>query len=140
MAQIVDLNYLKAFLNHEIKELTRIKQSLNLEEHVTAVDNLALAWVPVKKSNPEDIARAIKDALRDSDIIFIGGDFLLLMLPGTDEMGAIHVLEGISEFLGEGVKTFMYVIYPRDGQTADELINTLKERVKGEFGIELKLK
>jgi len=41
MAQVLKHEFLKALLTHEIKELNRIKDYLNLAEHVPAIDNVA---------------------------------------------------------------------------------------------------
>jgi len=134
MAQIVQKEFLESLLTHEIKELSRIKTQLNLAEHVPAIDNVAVAVVPVKGKSVEEVVEPVKRVLRDSDVMFPGNGYLILLLPGTDEMGAIHILEGISEFLGGGLR-FSYVVYPQEGESAKELIERLRDKAKAELGM-----
>ncbi len=134
MAQIIGLGFFKEVLEHEISELSRIKRALNLFEHVPSIDNIAIAYVPTKGRDAiESVKKTIKPVLRDADVIFPAKDYAIIMLPGTDEMGAIHVLEGITEFLGEEL-SFAYVIYPDHGETAQGLIDSLKAIVRRKFG------
>jgi len=137
MAQIVKKEVLWEFVAHEIRELERIRQALNLAEHIPAIDNLVLAVVPVPKGDPQRIASALKGALRDSDVIFPGEDYLLLMLPGTDEMGALHILEGLAEFAGEGFRSLAYVVYPNDGSDSVELIGNLRRKALSQLGLRI---
>ncbi|EDP75996.1 hypothetical protein [Hydrogenivirga sp. 128-5-R1-1] len=136
MAQIVKKEFLESLLTHEIKELSRIKAQLNLAEHVPAIDNVTVAVVPVRGKAVEEVTEPIKRVLRDSDVMFPGEGYLILLLPGTDEMGAIHILEGVSEFLGGEMK-FSYVVYPQEGESAKELVDRLKEKAKAELGVTL---
>ncbi|WP_457600973.1 hypothetical protein [Hydrogenivirga sp.] len=136
MAQILGKEFLESLLSHEVKELSRIKSQLNLAEHIPAIDNIALAVVPTEGRSSREVAEPIKSALRDSDVIFPGEGYLILLLPGTDEMGAIHILEGVSDFLGEGLK-FTYAVYPEEGNTVEELLNRLKEKALRELGLRL---
>ena len=138
MAQIVKREFLRELLEHEIKELTRIKQQLNLAEHIPAVDNLTVAVVPVEKADSEEVSKALKNALRDSDVIFPEDGFVVLLLPGTDEMGAIHILEGVAEFMGGGVK-FSYAVFPEDGTSPESLIERLSTRASHDLGIKLRV-
>ena len=137
MAQIIGLGFFREVLEHEISELSRIKRSLNLFEHFPSIDNIAIAYVPTKGQDAvESVKKTIKPFLREADVIFPAKDYTIIMLPGTDEMGAIHVLEGVAEFLGEEL-SFAYVIYPDHGETAQELIDSLKALVKKKFGTDI---
>ncbi len=138
MAQVVKEDFLKELLTHEVKELSRIKNQLNLVEHIPAIDNITLAVVPMSFSQPDVAVEAVKKVLRDSDVIFPGKGYLMFLLPGTDEAGAIHILEGVSEFMGEGLK-FAYAVYPQDGETPEELIDYLKAKAKKLLGLDLPL-
>ncbi len=135
MAQIVRREVLGEFLAHEIKELSRIKHALNLAEHVPAIDNLVLAVVPVSQGDPQKVASALKDALRDSDVIFPGESYLLLLLPGTDGMGGLHILEGLADFTGEDFRSFAYVVYPEEGETPQELTEKLRAKARSRLGL-----
>jgi len=134
MAQKVGPEFFYQLLTHEIKELSRIKRQLNLAEHIPAIDNITIAVVPLKEKTSEEQIEPVEKVLRDSDVIFPADGYLLLLLPGTDEMGAMHILEGIADFL-EGSLKFSYVVYPEDGQDAQQLINKLKEKSRRELGI-----
>ena len=134
MAQVLKREFLESLLNHEIKELLRIRTQLNLAEHVPEIENITLAVIPVESTSPAEVLEPIRDVLRDSDVIFPDSNNLILLLPGTDEMGALHILEGLSDFLGEGFR-FSYVVYPRDGESAGELLKRLRDRTLSELGI-----
>ncbi len=136
MAQRLEEKFLPHMLAHEIKELARIKRQLNLAEHIPAIDNVTLAVVPTKEDITDKELEPVEKVLRDSDVLFPGQGYLLLLLPGTDEMGAVHILEGISDFL-EGKLRFSYVVYPQDGETPQELISKLRIKAQEELGISL---
>ncbi len=136
MAQVLKREFFDGLLTHEIKELSRIKEQLNLAEHIPAIDNLTIAVVPVEHIPAEEAINSVKGVLRDSDVMFPSVDHILLLLPGTDEMGAIHVLEGLADFLTDKLK-FSYVVYPNEGTTAEELIEALKRKSKAELGLDL---
>ncbi len=138
MAQRIEISFFPKLLTHEIKELSRIKRQLNLAEHIPAIDNITVAVVPLRKGVSEEVIEPIEKVLRDSDVIFPGEGYLILLLPGTDEMGAVHILEGVSDFL-EGSLKFSYVVYPQDGKTPGELIDKLKRISAEELGINLEL-
>ncbi len=137
MAQVVRKEVLREFLAHEIRELGRIKQALNLAEHIPAIDNLVLAVVPVSQGDPQQVASALKGALRDSDVIFPGENYLLLLMPGTDSMGALHLLEGLADFTGEDFRSFVYAAYPEDGESPEELVSDLRRKARARLGLEL---
>lgn len=135
MAQIIDRGYIRQVLDHEISELSRIKKALNLIEHVPAIDNIGVALIPCKKEGAiESVLRSVKSILREADIIFTDRDYAVLLLPGTDEMGTIHILEGISDFLGEGLN-FVYVVYPDHGKSSEELLKALASLAEKKLGI-----
>ncbi len=136
MAQRIKPEFFPQLLAHEIKELSRIKRQLNLAEHIPAIDNITVAVVPLKDGISDREIEPVERVLRDSDVIFPADRYLLLLLPGTDEMGAMHILEGIADFL-EGSLRFTYVVYPQDGQSAEQLIDSLKEKSRRELGIDI---
>ncbi len=137
MAQILEGKLLKPFLIHEIKELERIKRALNLDEHIPAIDNIVLAIVPSRRSSSLELVSVFKDTLRESDIVFPAENFILLLLPGTDAMGAVHILEGLADFIGKDLKDFAFVVYPEEGQTAQELIENLQKKALNQFNLDL---
>lgn len=124
MVNITKLECLKTLINHEIGELRRLKKELNLAEHIPALDNfsiLALYSPYLETTHIQEIGLS----MRLSDVLVHIEKLVLCLLPGTDKEGAIHLAEGIREFLGEEGH-YAVVTYPEDGESFDELIQSLK--------------
>lgn len=124
MAQLVDMNSLLAILRHEIGELRRIKRELNLIEHIPAIDNFSFVvfYSPYLKKEHVD---SILKSMRESDVVAIADNHLLAILPGTDKEGAIHLFEGMKDFLSEE-GYYIIVSYPEDGNSCEGLLESLK--------------
>ncbi len=116
-------------INHEIGELKRIKMDLKLVEHISSVDNFSLVVFENEYINADNL-KTIDSSLRASDVVFYKDTTVLLFLPGTDKEGAIHLIEGIKDFLGEEGK-YVVVTYPEDGRTHGELMESLRLYASG---------
>lgn len=84
------------------------------------------------------ITQGFRHRIRKSDIICrYGGDEFALILPGTDLEGAKIVARSLKTFLDNEVHlsgidiglSIGIAVFPQDGTTADELINTADERM-----------
>lgn len=124
MAQFVSFEDLQAIIRHEIGKLKRLKRDLSLAEHIPAVDNLSLV-VLYSKHLSKQYLENISKSMRESDMIFQHGSHIICLLPGTDKEGAIHLAEGIRDFLGEEGH-YIAVTYPEDGESYEDLISSLK--------------
>jgi len=70
-------------------------------------------------------------------VIFPGENYLLLLMPGTDSLGALHILEGLADFTGEDFRSFAYATYPEDGESPEELVGNLRRKARIQLGLEL---
>jgi len=71
--------------------------------------------------------------LRETDILTTVNGSIFLILPETDKEGAEFISRGIYEFFkGEVVE--VYVDFPEDGKTSQEIIKKLEEKTKNKFG------
>ncbi|WPM31700.1 hypothetical protein IAE16_07695 [Hydrogenobacter sp. T-2] len=124
MAQFFSIDDLQAIIRYKIGELKRLKRDLSLEERIPSVDNFSL-MVLYSKHLSEQHLENISKSMRESDIIAQTGSHLICLLPGTDKEGAIHLAEGIKDFLGEE-GYYTVVTYPEDGESYEDLIASLK--------------
>jgi len=82
-------------------------------------------FIPLKK--------VIQEVLRETDILTTVNGSIFLILPETDKEGAEFISRGIYEFFkGEVVE--VYVDFPEDGKTSQEIIKKLEEKTKNKFG------
>ena len=88
---------------------------------------------PEKKELFTPLKKVIHGALRETDILSTIDESLFLILPETDKNGADFISRAIYDFFkGEVVE--VYVDFPEDGKTSQDLIKTLEERTKNKFG------
>ncbi|MCS7170861.1 MAG: hypothetical protein NZ851_00945 [Aquificaceae bacterium] len=124
MAQMADIRDLQLLVRHEIGTSKRLKRELNLVEHIPAVDNFSLLLMYSDHLSDSHL-RSISASMRESDIVMPKGNYIMCLLPGTDKEGAIHLAEGIKDFLGEE-GYYVAVTYPEDGDTYEKLMDSLK--------------
>ncbi len=124
MAQRVDLEDLQAIIKHEIGELRRLKRDLALTEHIPSVDSFSIMVLYSKYLSEQHIEN-ISRSMRDSDILVVLDRYIICLLPGTNKEGAIHLAEGIKDFLSEE-GYYVIVTYPEDGKSYEDLIDSLK--------------
>ncbi len=129
MAQVVNLENLKAIIRHEIGELKRLRRDLSLVEHIPSADNFSLMVLYSEKLSPEtspQYLESISKSMREADAMaYLKPSFIFCMLSGTNKEGAIHLAEGIKDFLGER-GYYIVATYPEDGESYEELIESLK--------------
>ncbi|MEJ5339064.1 MAG: hypothetical protein WHS43_05355 [Aquificaceae bacterium] len=124
MAQLVSPENLHALVRHEIGELKRLKKDLSLVEHIPGVDNFSILLLYSEHLSEQHL-ESISKSMRESDVIAQLGFYIICLLPGTSKEGAIHLAEGIRDFLGEE-GYYIVVTYPEDGESYEDLIDSLK--------------
>ncbi len=88
---------------------------------------------PEREELFSSLEKVIQEALRETDILTSVDGSIFLILPETDKKGAEFISRAIYDFFkGEVVE--VYVDFPEDGETTEELIKTLEERTKNKFG------
>lgn len=123
MAHITSLKCLPTIVRHKIGELKRIKRELKLAEHIPAIDNFSLL-ILYSPYALDKLIDSISLSMRSSDLIALTDRFLICLLPGTDKEGAIHLAEGVKDFLGEE-GYYIVATYPEDGESYEELREAL---------------
>ncbi|MGC8502045.1 hypothetical protein [Desulfurella sp.] len=106
MAQVFDLSCLQSLVNYSFANIARVKKELNLDESINSLDFFCVAVL--KFENSKDLKYGVdllNKILRNSDAFFNeSNSFIYLVLPGTDESGALFVLEDFRDFLGNKFK------------------------------------
>lgn len=120
----------KALLAHHIALIERFEEPQLAE--------FSLLYLKLGDNPSLELKKSIQIVFRDSDIIFEYGNDYIIILPKTDWNGAIELLNGLQEFLGQRFQDSI-VTYPDDGQTADELIESFKRVVKHYYDLDLNL-
>ncbi len=88
---------------------------------------------PERKELFSSLEKVIQEALRETDILSTTDGSIFLILPETDKKGAEFISRAIYDFFkGEVVE--VYVDFPEDGKTAEDLIKNLEEKTKNKFG------
>ncbi|MCX8076903.1 MAG: hypothetical protein N3C57_07715 [Aquificaceae bacterium] len=128
MAQTAKIEDLPLLVRHEIGEIRRLRTELKLTEHLPAVNNLSLLLI-YSGYISDAHAHNIASSMRESDILIPFGKHLVCLLPGTDKEGAIHLAEGMKDFLSEE-GYYAVVTYPEDGETYEELMESLRVYLK----------
>ena len=99
-------------------------------------EQFSILFFPVKEKDNRMLSRAFERALRESDALFQAQEHFFLVLPRTGREGALIVLKGVEELLGEYVDEAI-VTYPEDGETAEALLDKLVNLVKSWCKIDL---
>jgi hypothetical protein len=120
----------KALLAHHIALIERFEEPQLAE--------FSLLYLKLGENPSLELKKSIQIVFRDSDIIFEYGDDYIIILPKTDWNGAIELLNGLQEFLGQTFQDSI-VTYPDDGRSADELIESFKGVVKRYYDLDLNL-
>ena len=79
------------------------------------------------------LKEVIKEALRSTDLFTEKDGSIFLILPGASKKGVKFITKAIYDFFnGEVIE--VYVDYPYDAKTPDELIQTLIKEAENKFG------
>lgn len=89
------------------------------------MESFTLLYCDFSEIENKAIEAPLKDVLRTSDSIINYGSDYFFVLPYTDKYGADIVKKMFETSLGKSVNSFM-VSYPVDGETEEELTETLQ--------------
>jgi len=124
MAIEIKFDDFKPLVQHQIYYIQRFQ----------CPDEFCIAFLrPEKPELFEKLKEVIKEALRHTDLFAEKDGNLFLILPGATKKGVEFIGKAIYDFFnGEVVE--VYVDYPYDAKTADELIQKLAEETEKKFG------
>ncbi len=89
---------------------------------------------PEFKEEFEKLRKVIKEVLRKTDLLTSVEDNIFLILPNTTKEGAQFISKAIYDFFNKQVIE-VYIDFPKDGTTKDELIKNLIKAVENKYGI-----
>ncbi|RUM64500.1 MAG: hypothetical protein DSZ05_07425 [Sulfurospirillum sp.] len=124
------LNSFKALVAHHIALIERFSEPELAE--------FSLLFLKLDDYENIEIKKSIQIVFRDSDIIFEYDENYIILLPKTDWNGAIELLNGLQEFLGQAFQDSI-VTYPDDGENAEALLESFKNVVKKYYNISLEI-
>ncbi|MGM0476210.1 MAG: hypothetical protein ACQERR_03355 [Pseudomonadota bacterium] len=108
------------FVRHEVAEVDRFYENLR---HVT----LLYFYLP---ETEEAVTDELSAVLRICDGIFHREGHFLLILPGTDKEGGLHVGTLLEEAFGKPVHEVAST-WPEDGADAEAVIDALSDYARG---------
>ncbi len=120
----------KALVAHHIALIERFEEPQLAE--------FSLLFLKLDDFHNIEIKKSIQIVFRDSDIIFEYGENYIILLPKTDWNGAMELLNGLQEFLGQSFRDSV-VTYPDDGKSADTLLQSFRHVVKKYYNIDLEI-
>ncbi len=121
---------LQALISHHIALIDRF--------NADAFEEFALLFLKMDDYDNMEIKKSIQIIFRDSDIIFEEAQNYIILLPKTNWNGAIELLNGLQEFLGQALQDSI-VTYPDDGEDATTLLKEFTQVVHKTYNIHLHL-
>jgi hypothetical protein len=91
-------------------------------------ESFTLLYCNLKDIDQDIIENSLLEILRTSDSIVNHNKDYFFVLPYTDKYGTDIVKKGFDEFYGKYLNYFM-LSYPADGETAQELLETMQDSV-----------
>jgi hypothetical protein len=117
------------FAFEDYKQLLRLTIGLAQRLDENRAESFTLLYCDFSEISKEVIEESLEEILRTSDsIINFGGDYFFI-LPYTDKYGAETVKKLFDKYFDSFIKSFL-VSYPVDGESEEELTETLQNRVK----------
>ena len=111
-------------------EIATIRRYFNRVKDVSAI-SLIYFKLPKNASEYEDIFEKI---LRSTDAVIKEKEHYIAILYATNKTGASRLLADIQDFLNSE-PIDLIVSYPEDGTNGTELIATLQDEIKDNYGI-----
>jgi len=121
---------LHALISHHIALIDRF----NTDEF----EEFALLFLKMDDYDNLEIKKSIQIIFRDSDIIFEEQQNYIILLPKTNWNGAIELLNGLQNFLGQTLQDSI-ITFPDDGEDADTLLHEFSNIVQKTYNITLQL-
>jgi hypothetical protein len=123
--QIFGFGDLRPFIRHEIGEMQRFQE-----------DKRKITIMFLRRSEGERTLKALKDSLRNSDVVFHNKDVFFVVMPGTDKEGAMHVARMLEEYFSETIVD-VNATWPEDGETEGELLANFSQYIRSKCGLDL---
>ena len=111
------------------RELARISRY-----DVEREERFSLVFLKIPEGRHDEVTSLLETNLRHSDAMFEKDDVVLLVLPNTSRMGALHIDEILKEFF-ESDLACVIASFPEDGDTSQELFEMLEKILEDEYGI-----
>ena len=119
----------------EFKDFEKfVEFMIGCNQRFSCPENFALAFIrPEFKEEYEKLKEVVKEVLRNTDIFCEIDNNLFVILTGTDKKGADFISKAIYEFFNKSVVE-VYVDFPEDGKSAEELLKSLETAVENKYG------
>lgn len=109
---------LELLLDYELRSSTRYR-------HFASLVTIA-GW-----NGPGDLLETLRDTIRDSDEFFAWQGSAVILMGETDRAGALEAIKRYQTICGENPDLcFAVSCYPLDGQTAAQLLVTVRRRLE----------
>ena len=116
------------FSYENFKQLLRLNIGIAERLDENRAESLTLLYCDFGAFSQDEIDTSLSDVLRNSDsIINHDGDYFFV-LPYTDKYGANIVKTQFDDFFGSKLTSYL-VSYPVDGESAEEVIESLQNNV-----------
>lgn len=113
----------------DFKQLLRLNIGIAQRLDENRAESFTILYCDFSKTENINILDELSDTLRTSDTIANYRKDYFFVLPYTDKYGAEIVKKQLDEKFGVFLNSFL-ISYPVDGESADELIGVLQNRVK----------
>jgi len=126
------------FENRDIYAL--IEHQIALLERFGLTDEapFSLIYFNLDEKPDIDYAKIFHRILRKTDALFQSKKHFVTLLPGTDWNGAIELLSGIQDFLGQPPHDNI-ACYPEDGTNAKDIMLSLYNKIDNNCSIQVKM-
>lgn len=116
------------FSYESFKQLICLNIGISQRLDENRAESLTLLYCDFSAFTKEEIDTSLRDILRNSDsIVNSKGDYFFVF-PYTDKYGANIVKTQFDEFFGSKLTSYL-VSYPIDGESTEEIIETLQNNV-----------
>ncbi len=125
-ASIFTFGDFHAFVERELARITRYD--------VDRTEGFSVVFLKIPEGRRDEVTTVLENNLRQSDAVFEHEDVVLMVLPNTNRMGALHIDEILKEFF-ESDLVCVIAAFPEDGDTAKDLFEMLEKILKDEYGV-----
>ena len=122
-----ELSNLFPLLKHHIALIERHEDKFHRD--------FSLSFLKCSDDKIEDIKNMLLKILRNSDIIFTSGRYIVIFSPGANWNVAYDIVNGVQDFFGIKDKKDAIVSYPDDGENAVQLLEKFSEVIHKNYDI-----
>ncbi len=111
--------------------LQLISLNIGIAERIdeNRAESFTLLYCDFSDMNSPDVAQSLEEILRNSDAVVNYEKDYFFILPYTDKYGSGYVKNMFDEFFGKQL-TSVSVSYPIDGETVEELFNSVELKIR----------